>query len=59
MSRPDNGVTNRSRFLCLGIIDRYSSEDLQTFDKERFAAIVESIILDLLREVNKVHDYRS
>ena len=43
--------------LCLGIIDRFSSEDLQAFDMERFAAIVESIILGFSREVNKVHDY--
>ena len=41
----------------LGIIDRFSSEDLQTFDMERFVAIVESIILDFSREVNKVRDY--
>ena len=40
-----------------GIIDCFSSEELQTFDMERFAAIVESIILDFLREVNKVRDY--
>ena len=57
MSRPDNDATNACSFLCLGIIDRFSSEDLQTFDMERFAAIVESIILDFSREVNNVHDY--
>ena len=42
--------------LCLGIIDRFTSEDLQAFDMERLAAIVESIILDFSREVNKVRD---
>ena len=57
MSRPDNDAKNACSFLCLGIIDRFSSEDLQTFDMERFAAIVESIILDFPRQVNKVHDY--
>ena len=57
MSRPHNDATNACSFLCLGIIDRFSSEDLQTFGKERFAAIVESIILDFPREVNKVRDY--
>ena len=56
MSRPDNDATNACSFLCLGIIDRFSSEDLQTFDMEQFAAIVESIILDFSREVNKVHN---
>ena len=56
MSRPDNVATNACRFLCLGIIDRSSSEDSQTFDMEQFAAIVESINLDFSREVNKVHD---
>ena len=42
------------QFLCLGITDRFSSGDLQTFDMERFAAIVESIILDFSRQMNKV-----
>ena len=57
MSRPDNDATNACSFLCLGIIDRFSSEDLQTFDMERFVVIVESIILDFSRKVNKVRDY--
>ena len=43
--------------MCLGIIDRFSSEDSQTFDMERFAAIVERIIFDFSRDVNKVCDY--
>ena len=53
MSRPDNDATNACSFLCLGVIDRFFSEDLQTFDMERFVAVVESIILDFSREVNK------
>ena len=57
MSRPDNDAANACSFLCLSVIDRFSSEDLQTFDMERSAAIVESIILDFSREVNKVLDY--
>ena len=57
MSRPGNDTTNACSFLCLGIIYRFSSEDLQTFDMERFAAIIEIIILDFSREVNKVRDY--
>ena len=57
MSRPDNDATNACSFLCLGIIDRFSSEDLQTFDMERFVVTVESIILDFSRKVNKVRDY--
>ena len=57
MSRPDNDATNACSFLCLGIIDRFSSEDLQIFEMEPFAAIAESIILEFSREVNKVCDY--
>ena len=57
MSRPNNDATNACSFLCLGIIDRFSSEDLQTFDMERFVATVEKIILDFSREVNKVRNY--
>ena len=53
MSRPDNDPTNAWSFLCLGIIDRFSSENLQTFDMEQFAGIVESITLNFSREVNK------
>ena len=34
MSRPDNDAANACSFLCLGIIDCFSSEDLQTFDME-------------------------
>ena len=56
-SWPDNDAKNACGLLCLGIIDRFSSEDSQPFDMERFAAIVERIIFDFSRDVNKVCDY--
>ena len=57
MSRPDNDATNACSFLCLGIIDRFSSKDLQTYDMERFVTVAEGVILEFLREVDKVRNY--
>ena len=57
MSRPENDASNACSFLCLGITDHFSSEDLHTFVIERLVTVVERIILDFLREAIKVRNY--
>ena len=57
LSWPGNDATNASSFLFLGIIDHSSSEDLQTCNIERFVIVVERIILNFSRKVNKVRNH--
>ena len=57
MCQPENDAVNACSFLCLRIIDRFSSENLQTFDMEQFVTVVKRIILEFSREAIKVWNY--